>query len=131
MVAPPRGFAWRACAGRSARGFGPRSAGKRAAGARDIARVDSRVRRKGEQQRLLRAEVIENAGEEFGLGGDAAKLLRREARSRQETVETLWVVGKEGQGRNGQQLGALPALVIAQGRVAVERHSVAVSEFAA
>jgi hypothetical protein len=86
--------------------------------------------RKGEQQRFLRAEVIENPRQKFRLGGSTAKLLRGNARSHQEACEALWIGGQKFQSLDSQKLGVLPAFLRARAPLTVKRHSVAVSEYA-
>jgi hypothetical protein len=106
----------------------PGCARKCAAGARDSGGIDPGMRRKGEQQRFLGTEVIENAGQEFRLGRGTTKLLWGNARGHQEAVEARLIGGQKCQSLNGQKLGVLPALCSAS--LTVKRHSVAVSEYA-
>jgi hypothetical protein len=86
--------------------------------------------RKGEQQRFLRAEVIENPRQKFRLGGSAAKLLQGNARSHQEAFEALPIGGQKLQSLNGQKLGVLPAFLRTRIPLTLRRHSVAVLEYA-
>lgn len=108
----------------------PGRAGKCAAGTGDICWIDPGMLRKGEQQRFLRAEVIENPRQKFRLGGSVAKLLQGNARSHQEAFEALPIGGQKFQGLNSQKLGLLPAFLRARVPLSVKRHSVAVSEYA-
>jgi hypothetical protein len=108
----------------------PGCAGKRAAGTRDIGRIDPGMLRKGQQQRFFGAEVIENAGQEFGLGRGTTKLLRGNAGDYQEAVEAPLIGGQKCQSLNGQKLGLLPVLLSVRTPSTVKRHSVAVSEYA-
>jgi hypothetical protein len=108
----------------------PGGAGKCAAGTRDIGGIDPGMRRKGEQQRFLGAEVIENAGQEFGLRRGITKLLWGNARGHQEALKAPLIFGQKCQSLNGQKLGLLPALLSARASLRVKRHSVAVSEYA-
>jgi hypothetical protein len=82
-----------ACGPSSGPRVAPGCPGKCAAGTRDICWIDPGMLRKGEQQRFLRAEVIENPRQKFRLGGSAAKVLRGNARSHQEAFEALWIGG--------------------------------------
>jgi hypothetical protein len=108
----------------------PRCTGQCAAGTPDIGRIDPGMRRKVKQQRFLGAEVIENSGQEFRLGGGSAKLLWGNARSRQETVEAPSIGSQKCQSLNGQKLGLPPALWRVRAPLRLKRHSVAVSKYA-
>src|SRR4051812_38497116 len=60
---------------------------------------------KGDEQRLVAGEIVDDAAEKAGRLRGAAKIGRANARQGEETTEILGPFGEEGEGQNGHPFG--------------------------